>query len=180
MAGYRYPEREAAWRAANAEKVKAAQRAWYEKNKQRVIDASRERARLDPEGEKERLSEYRRENKEKCKESSAASRAKNPHHYYKKGVEWRHANSLKLKVYFAKRRASKTKATPVWADDFVISEIYDLAKRRTLFTGIEHHVDHIVPLKSRLVCGLHCESNLRVIPCKENISKGNRFWPDMP
>jgi hypothetical protein len=41
-------------------------------------------------------------------------------------------------------------------------------------------VDHVVPLKSPLVCGLHCEANLELIPANDNFRKGNRHWPDMP
>lgn len=32
---------------------------------------------------------------------------------------------------------------------------------------------------SKKVCGLHCEANLRALPAVDNISKGNRHWPDM-
>jgi hypothetical protein len=42
------------------------------------------------------------------------------------------------------------------------------------------HVDHIVPLVSKFVCGLHCEANLQLLPGPENQRKGNRVWPDMP
>lgn len=75
------------------------------------------------------------------------------------------------------------KATPKWANQFFIEEIYDLAARRTAIKagGIERwSVDHIVPIISKIVCGLHVENNLRVIPASENSVKGNRFWPDMP
>jgi hypothetical protein len=59
-------------------------------------------------------------------------------------------------------------------------EFYAESSRLTLETGIAHEVDHIVPLLSGLVCGLHCEANLQVITAFENQSKNNRFWPDMP
>lgn len=80
----------------------------------------------------------------------------------------------------AKRRAAKLNATPIWANQFFIEETYDLAKRRSKATGIEWEVDHTVPLQSDIVCGLHTHDNLRVIPKFVNISKGNRYWPDMP
>lgn len=41
-------------------------------------------------------------------------------------------------------------------------------------------VDHIVPIKSQIVCGLHNEFNLQVIPSRDNRAKSNRYWPHMP
>lgn len=51
---------------------------------------------------------------------------------------------------------------------------------RTSATAIPWEVDHIVPLNNDLVCGLHCEANLQVIPAIANLSKNNSWWPDMP
>jgi hypothetical protein len=78
----------------------------------------------------------------------------------------------------AKRKARKLQATPAWADLEAIKGIYLLA---AIFnrTGMDIHVDHIVPLISDKVCGLHCEANLQLLSASDNISKGNRHWPDM-
>ena len=62
---------------------------------------------------------------------------------------------------------------PLWADEKEINYVYVLAQEQ----GLE--VDHIVPLNSKLVCGLHTEDNLRCVPKELNIIKGNRYWPDM-
>jgi hypothetical protein len=70
----------------------------------------------------------------------------------------------------AKRRATKLRATPIWADLERIKQIY---KERP--EG--YHVDHIVPLQGKLACGLHCEFNLQYLTASDNIIKGNRFLP---
>ena len=55
----------------------------------------------------------------------------------------------------------------------VFAEAHSLRKLRNEITGIEWHVDHIVPLKGRKVSGLHIWSNLQVIPKIQNLKKGN-------
>jgi len=72
----------------------------------------------------------------------------------------------------AKYRASKLQATPLWADLDKIKKIYEKA---VLMEGME--VDHIIPLQNNLVCGLHCENNLQILPMVKNRSKGNKFKP---
>lgn len=73
----------------------------------------------------------------------------------------------------ASRRAAQLRASPAWSDRAAIAAIYLSAQEQGL------HVDHIVPLVSPVVCGLHVAVNLKPLPALENISKGNRWWPDM-
>lgn len=78
------------------------------------------------------------------------------------------------------RRLKETMATPLWADQMKIRDVYEMAAKMEFDTGQRYHVDHIVPLTSRLVSGLHVHQNLCVLPAAENLRKGNRQWPDMP
>jgi 5-methylcytosine-specific restriction endonuclease McrA len=77
--------------------------------------------------------------------------------------------------YEAKRRALKRKAYCTWGNGFFIKEIYALAKSREKATGIKWEVDHIIPLQHKLVCGLHNEFNLQVIPQSINRIKHNKW-----
>lgn len=79
------------------------------------------------------------------------------------------------------RRASEARATPPWADKAAIRAIYRERDRLNAIAGsIEYHVDHVIPLLSPWVCGLHVESNLEVMPWRENAGKGNHTWPGQP
>ena len=77
----------------------------------------------------------------------------------------------------AKRRALEYSATPAWANKEHMESLY-LISSINRQGGYDLHVDHIVPLQSALVCGLHCEANLQLLPASDNISKGNRWWPN--
>lgn len=92
-----------------------------------------------------------------------------------KKSQWKQNNKNKLAFYTAKRRASEKNATPLWADINKIQEFYDTANGLSMLTGIWYHVDHIIPLTSKKVCGLHTQGNLQVIPAKENLSKHNKI-----
>lgn len=79
---------------------------------------------------------------------------------------------------FLKRRAAKMRALPVWADLEKINQIYEEARVKSE-SGIKYEVDHIVPLQSELVCGLHVHYNLRVITKEENRKKRNKLLDDI-
>lgn len=75
----------------------------------------------------------------------------------------------------ANNRATRAKAARFHDEltQLVTQEAHDLRKLRNEITGIEWHVDHVIPLKGREVCGLHIWSNLAVIPKILNLRKSN-------
>jgi hypothetical protein len=84
---------------------------------------------------------------------------------------WAKANRSKraevwMRYYTAKRM-------PAWADRDAIEAVYRQAREMTLATGILHHVDHIIPLQGKTVCGLHVAENLQVLTAEENARKRN-------
>lgn len=91
---------------------------------------------------------------------------------------WRERHPERRAAHRRQYQAQKEQAVPTWADKGAILTIYEEARKLTIETGIAHHVDHIVPIKHRLVCGLHVPANLRAIRAKENRKKSNSSWPD--
>ena len=96
----------------------------------------------------------------------------------KTSKQWRIENKDKNAAKSNRRRANKLKATPSWLNKEQLQQIesfYWLAQLQKELTDTAYHVDHIVPLKGKTVCGLHVPWNLQVIPALENIRKGNRI-----
>jgi hypothetical protein len=160
----------AEYRAANKEKVNAAIKRCFD--------------RYDPETIREYQRQYYLANSEKLKQRSreyGLARYSLPavrqqrSDYAKK---WRQENPHKHNAKNMKYHVSKITSIPSWLDDddfWMFDEIYDLARIRSKMTGVPHHVDHVIPLRGRNVCGLHVPLNLQVIPAEDNLRKLNRF-----
>ena len=150
---------------SNPEKARAECREWKKNNP--PDDVTRERARLWAENNREKLRSNQRRwlaaNREKSRARLRAWRRANPH---KKNSETR--------AY----KARKVNSVPKWFDKRAVDKIYTSASWLSLASGISHHVDHIVPLKNSLVCGLHCTDNLQIITASENTKKWNFFSND--
>ena len=69
-----------------------------------------------------------------------------------------------------KRRATKVNAIPPWVDFSNINLFIDDCPKG-------FHVDHIIPLAGKTVCGLHVLENLQYLPARENSSKNNKIDP---
>lgn len=122
--------------------------------------------------------EYYDNNKEKHSVRMANNYKIKSETYKQRVKKWKESNRAKHNAYCMLRHASKMQARPKWLsqdDLWMIEEAYSLAKLREQMTGIKWHVDHIVPLRGKTVCGLHVPWNLQVITASENCSKRNKF-----
>jgi hypothetical protein len=126
---------------------------------------------------KESSLRWTRANREKSTASAKRYQRANPESV--KAYRQRYVAENRDKVYAknSARSAAHRAASAPWADRGAMRSIYLLAKRMSADTGVAHVVDHVIPLMHPLVCGLHVETNLQVIPAQVNLSKSNSFIP---
>jgi len=121
---------------------------------------------------------WREGNQEKIKSGSKAYYLENKETILLYTKSWREGNRDKTLSYGAKRRSSKTNSCPSWLSALHKAQIdffYTLAKDCELISGQKYHVDHIVPLQGKEVCGLHVPWNLQLLPSDINLSKHNNY-----
>lgn len=92
--------------------------------------------------------------------------------YYKKHYQ---NNKGYYRNKCAIRERNLQQATPNWGIAFFIQEAYHLAQKRSKLFNFSWEVDHIIPINSEFVCGLHVEHNLQVVPTKWNRAKSNQW-----
>lgn len=84
---------------------------------------------------------------------------------------WKKDNYFRVKLKYKQAKVA-------WRDTTAIRLIYKEMRRLNREAGyIKYHVDHIIPVHSNLVCGLHVENNLNIILGSDNEKKGNKFIP---
>lgn len=183
------------YREENREKFNACVRAWRKRYPDRSRRANQAAVAKKPElyreiDRRKRLrnpalyaqlnKRFKDRNRSKIRQAGRDYYARDPKRSMAATMKWARNNPEKRKANKARRRACEINAMPDWADRKLIRTFYEESQRLLTETGIVHHVDHIVPLNSPIVCGLHCEFNLQVLKGPENIRKSNRYWPDMP
>ncbi len=167
------------YQIVNKDKIKARRGLYYRKNKEQILEKQKTRYVTNKEKIAEKQKVYYESNRETIlkrnkiyqqKDFAKASARKSKKAY-------KQANPEKVTAMTAKRRSQKLQATPKWmtkADFAAIQEWYKLAKELQWLSEEKLHVDHIIPLQGRDVCGLHIASNLQILPASENVSKGNK------
>ena len=128
---------------------------------------------------KDRKHDWYLDNHDKVKQVAAARPVEQLRQYRN---AWKTANKLQVRADTKARRRKHREATPSWLSRKEKSEIrhvYQAAITMTQTTGEQYVVDHIYPLRSDVVCGLHVPWNLRVMTQEENLKKSNSL-PDDP
>jgi hypothetical protein len=121
---------------------------------------------------------YNAANKERISEGKRACYQKRRSHYL---ARVKAGYDKDPEAYITRERLKTTlkkEATPAWADKNAIKALYVESRRLTEETGVKHHVDHFYPLKGEVVCGLHCDANMRIITAEANWRKRNSVLDD--
>lgn len=147
--------------------VKVINKYHAEKNKDARRKREKEYIKKNPEKRLETVRRWHKNNAEHMKEYRKARR---PIDRERERLIPKYKNNAKEH----KRRASIKQAIPKWYNETEVTAFFAEAEK------LGFTVDHIIPIQSKIVCGLHVQNNLQFLTFSENAAKGNRHWPDMP
>ena len=148
------------------EQARAYQRAYYQKNKEKI---------------KKRTKAYNKEWYLKNKEKKRKYHQENKDHKNKMRSDWGKNNPALVLQHLAKRRAMKKRAIPKWLSNCPVEKrrvytVYLLSRLLAKADGIERHVDHMVPLSDG---GPHWSGNLQILTKEQNLEKGAYSCPKL-
>ena len=175
------------YRKANRETLRAKNRSYYSKNKSAVLgrcknyrDTNSEEIKRRRKVKSERISIQRKghylAHRKRINENNKSRYRVDRTQRLIDAKIYRDSNPAKIYAANAKMYAARLQRTPTWFD-VEKEQIAKLYKEAHEFrnTGIDVHVDHIIPLQGKLVSGLHTLANLQILKAAENLSKHNSF-----
>ena len=116
---------------------------------------------------------WKQNNKQKILEKQRQHREDNREQYNLYYREYYEKNKEKRIPYLNAHRKGRIKdATPIWVNLPAIRQFY-------VDCPEGYHVDHILPLRGKLVSGLHVLENLQYLPASENLKKSNKFTQEV-
>lgn len=152
-----YVDRAKQWNRTHADIVRDMNKQWRERNPEYMV---------------EYLKRWWANNRDKARQYRLRQYTKDAQ------TNWRYNNRGVVNFYTRCRQAAIRRATPKWANMDEIRTIYQQCHSVTLSTGESHHVDHIVPILGKNVCGLHVPQNLQILPKRTNLRKSNKHESD--
>lgn len=176
-----------------SKKCKCCSKLYYLNNKKEILKKQKEYYIKNKETINKRNLKWASENRDKCNiisrrytynnlEKERARKRKyekdNPEKVKARKVKYSKENKHILNAKTSRRRLHNRKATPNWLSDFdkdYISHIYQQSNWIQELEGVKYNVDHIIPLKNELVCGLNVPWNLQILTKKDNSKKHNKF-----
>jgi 5-methylcytosine-specific restriction endonuclease McrA len=154
----------------NKEQKKAYNIQWYSDNRTTIL-LTNAQWRKD---NKEWIMQYQKDNKEVAKQY----RNDNVERLKEQRALWRKNNPDQVAKLSSNRQFKLEQATPYWSETKEIKVVYLKRDEYRNIYGIPFEVDHIIPINSDTVCGLHVLANLQLLDKSLNSSKHNYHQSD--
>jgi len=157
---------------------KGYNKTYYLNNRDKVLDSNKRYREKNSDVLKQKKSQYYLNNKEAINQKNRENYYKNLDSRKESNRSWKQRNKSSVLLSATLRKKKIRAATPPWLSEDQKSQIRDLywlAQDLRSVTGEEYHVDHIVPVRNEVVCGLNVPWNLQILPSDINLSKSNSF-----